>query len=278
MRTIPEPRRAYSPPVATSYFETTDGEWFRPTDHCRGPWDAHACHAGPPLGLMVRAMEQLGVPQRLARFTADLVRPIPMAGFGVRAEVLRAGRSVTATEAEIVADDRVVARAHALHLRTREVEVSTAPVQAPDLADAVAGPFPITETRHGLPAFPGSLEVRYDPEGSHGEGGPTTIWLKALPLLPDEDPSGFQRICPLADSGNGISYNDYLDRVLFVNPDLTLALHREPVGAWFCSRVRSHWESDGVGLADAELFDTTGHVGRAVQMLLLDPARPAPNA
>lgn len=259
--------------MADAYFHTSDGVWFRPTDHSRGPWDPDACHAGPPIGLMVRASENLVPSQRLSRITVELTRPIPMSGFRVQAETGRTGRSVSTSVAEIVDDDRVYARAHAIHLRTRDpFDCSTATVDVPDLADAVPGPFPITRTRHGLPAFPESLEVRYDPAESQGAGGPTTMWLRALPLLADEEPSGFQRLCPLADSGNGISYNDYLDRVLFVNPDLTVALHRRPEGEWFCSRVRSHWQPDGVGMSDAELFDTTGPIGRAVQTLLLDPA------
>lgn len=259
--------------VTDAYFKTDDGVWFRPSDYCRGPWDPRACHAGPPMALMVRAIEGIGSSHRLARLTVELARPIPMAGFRVEATIRNQGRSVTTSQADILDDEKVYARAFAMHLRTREhLDCTTAPVDAPDLARSIPGPFPITETRHGLSAFPDSLEVRYDPGREGGPGGPTTLWMKALPILADEEPSGFQRICPLADSGNGISFNDYLDRVLFVNPELTLSLHREPVGEWFCSRAVSHWEPDGVGLADAELFDTTGHVGRALQSLLLDPA------
>jgi hypothetical protein len=77
-------------------------------------------------------------------------------------------------------------------------------------------------------------------------------------------------LCPIADSGNGISYNAYLDRFSFVNPDLTLVAHRPAQGEWVCSRVRSHWQPDGIGMSDAELFDTSGPVGRAVQTLLID--------
>jgi hypothetical protein len=224
---------------------------------------------------MVRAMEGLVAHGRLSRVAVELLRPVPMAGFRVRVEVRRPGRSVMTTEAEIFDDDRVYARAIGLHLRTLDavLECPTAAVDAPLFEASVPGPFPISETRHGLPAFPGSVEVRYDPAESQGTGGPTTVWMRTVPLLADEEPSGFQRLCPLADSGNGISYNDYLDRVLFVNPDLTIAVHRHPVGEWLCSRVRSHWNGDGIGLADAELFDRNGPVGRAVQSLLLELGR-----
>lgn len=218
-------------------------------------------------------MEGLVPNGRLARITVELMRPIPTSGFRVQVEVRRPGRTVVASEAEIFDDDRVYARAFGLHLRTLDgLECTTAEVESPVFEDSVPGPFPISETRHGLPAFPGSIEVRYDPSGSQGTGGPTTVWMKTVPLLADEEPSGFQRLCPLADSGNGISYNDYLDKVLFLNPDLTIAVHRQPEGEWLCSRVISHWQSDGIGMSDAELHDRQGPVGRAVQTLLLEPA------
>jgi hypothetical protein len=221
---------------------------------------------------MVREVERLVPNGRLVRVMVEVLRPIPMTGFRVQAEVRRPGRKAIASEAEIFDDDRVYARLFGLHLRT--IERFAAPSVAgerPVFEDAVPGPFPIRETRHDLPAFQGSVEVRYDPAQSQGEGGPTTVWMRSVPLLADEEPSGFQRMCPLADSGNGISYNKYLDEVLFVNPDLVLALSREPHGEWLCSRVRSVWEQDGIGLADAELFDREGVVGRAIQTLLVDP-------
>ena len=45
------------------------GEWLRPTDPCRGPWDPDACHAGPPTGMLIRAAERLLPDQRFVRIT-----------------------------------------------------------------------------------------------------------------------------------------------------------------------------------------------------------------
>ncbi len=257
-----------------SYFTTKDGVWFEPTAYSRGPWDKDACHAGPPTSLLVRAMERLVPGPRLARISVDLMRPVPMVGFRVQAEVRRPGRSVTYTEAEIFDEERIYARAFGMHMRQLEgFEVTTAETERPAFADAVPGSFPVRDTAHGLVSIIDSVEVRYDPAGSIGQGGPTTMWMRSnMPILADEEPTPFQKICPLADSGNGISYNEYLDKVLFLNPDLTVSLHREPAGDWFCSRSVSHWQPNGTGMTDSELFDANGPVGRAVQSLLLMPA------
>jgi hypothetical protein len=224
---------------------------------------------------MVRALEALVPSERLVRLTVELIRPIPMGGFLVQAEIRKPGRSVTFSEAEMLDQDRVYARAYAMHLRRLdEFECNTAEVDVPALESSQPGQFPLHSWPHGLVAFPNTVEVRYDPSASLGAGGPTTMWMRTkVPILADEEPSPFQRISPLADCGNGVSYNDYLDKVLFVNPDLNVSLHRDPVGEWFCSKVVSHWQSDGTGLTDAELFDVNGPVGRAVQNLLLAPAR-----
>lgn len=100
-----------------AYFTTKDGMWFAPSDHARGPWDVDACHAGPPVALMVRAVEKLVPSQQLVRLTVELICPIPMAGFRVQGEVRRPGRSVTHTEAEIFDEDRIIARAYGMHFR-----------------------------------------------------------------------------------------------------------------------------------------------------------------
>ena len=261
--------------MTAAYFASSDGHWFSPTDHARGPWDPNSCHAGPPTALMVRAMERLAPSQRLTRITVELMRPIPMSGFRVQAEVRRPGRSVTHTEAEIYDDDRFYARAYGMHIRTLDdFPVATAQSAGPVFDAARPGTFPIRATAHDRPGFNSTMEIRYDPASSPGEGGPTTVWMRtSVAILDGEEASPFQKICPLADCGNGLSYNEYLDRVLFPNADLTVSLHRDPAGDWFGSRSISHWASSGIGLADAELFDVRGPVGRATQNLVLSPAQ-----
>jgi len=259
--------------VAKSFFTTEDGQWFTPTEHTRGPWDTMACHAGPPTGLLARAVEQLIPDKRLIRLTVDILRPIPFTGFQVTACIKRSGRSTAASVASLVSlEGKSIATASGLHmLEQKPIDYPTHSLKMTDLADASDGPFPI-KTLHNKPAFNGAgVQIRYPP-GENCGPGPTTVWMKTVPLLESESPSAFQRICPLADCGNAFGRNAEPSEVSFVNPDLTIALHRDPIGDWLGSQSVGLWEPTGQGLADALLFDEQGAVGRALQTILLKPS------
>ena len=250
-----------------------DVDRFVATDHARGPWNPDACHAGPPTGLVARAAERIVDDKRLMRLTLDLVRPIPMAGFAIRSEVTRAGRAV-ATSAHAIVDDagRECVRASALHVRTEVGTLAAGDGVAPHvLAEATPGHFPLRELPHGQPGFSGAgIEVRYPP--GHGpEVGPTAMWMRTVALLPGEAMTPFQKVCPLADCVNGISRHADPRQVGFVNADLTILLHREPVGDWFCLDASSNWHDNGTGVAHGLLFDEHGTIGRAMQALLITP-------
>ena len=64
------------------------------------------------------------------------------------------------------------------------------------------------------------------------------------------------------------------ERFVYINPDLTVHLLREPVGDWIGMRTASHYgtadTSTGAGFAESALYDADGRIGRSVQSLLLD--------
>lgn len=257
--------------MADSFFTSDDLQWFKPTEHTRGPWDVNACHAGPPTGLIARALEQLIPDKRLIRLSVDLQRPIPFSGFSIKAEVVRSGRSVATTSATLVnAEGKAMVTASGLHMMV-QTPAHDYPSHRDNFgiaSDATPGPFPI-QTLHDLPAFNGTgVHIRY-PDGESAQPGPTVVWMKTVPLLTTETPSPFQRICPLADCGNAFGRNAEPDEVSFVNADLTIVLHRDPTGEWLGSQSAGYWEPTGQGLADALLFDEHGAVGRAMQTVLL---------
>ena len=56
----------------------------------------------------------------------------------------------------------------------------------------------------------------------------------------------------------------------FINPDLTIYLHRHPIGEWVALEATTAPEALGVGLAESRLYDERGPIGRSLQSLLIE--------
>ncbi|HEX4279636.1 MAG TPA: thioesterase family protein [Solirubrobacteraceae bacterium] len=255
-----------------SVFEGSDGR-FVATELGRGPWDPRALHGGAPAALLVREFERLPASDGLclARVTYEFMRPVPVGELEVHAEVARPGRRVQLLEATIVADGVEVVRARALQIQEAD---------AGDRRDGYAPPPPGPE--HGRPAdlrlphspmfFPDAIEILFV-SGTWG-GGPCTAWFRLQsPIVAGETPSALQRLAAAGDFGNGISATLSWDDYLYINPDLTLYVEREPVGEWICLDSATRIAHDGVGVAESVLYDERGRVGRATQALLVAPRR-----
>ena len=105
-----------------------------------------------------------------------------------------------------------------------------------------------------------------------GTAARATAWFRLRrPLVAGETPSALQRLAAAGDFGNGISATLSWDEYLFINPDLTLYIEREPVGEWICLESETRIAADGIGLAESVLYDERGRVGRATQALLVAP-------
>jgi hypothetical protein len=127
------------------------------------------------------------------------------------------------------------------------------------------------------PFFPTGAEVGYHTAmewrfvaGSFLDQGPATVWLRMRhPLLPGEEPSPLTRVLIVADSGNGVSAVLDYRRYLFINPDLTVHVQREPAGEWICLDARTTVDADGGGLATSTIHDRDGPVARGLQTLFV---------
>jgi len=258
-----------------AYFTQRSDGTFVANDPARGPWSVDHCHAGPVTGLLARAVERAVPDKMLVRLTLDLVRPVPMAGVRVAAQIGHQGRSVATARAELHdLDGRLCASATSMHLARRALgEVPTAPIVALERSRATAGPPPLPVGVHDVPLFTDFVDLAYA-EGSGPGLGPKTVWMRAPPLVDGEALSPIQTLCPLADCGNALSRNAEFGEMTFLNTDLTIHIHREPVSSWLASETLSHWQPDGIGLSQAILHDEKGPVAVALQSLLLRPARP----
>lgn len=252
-----------------AFYAQLDDSTFRPSAHTAGPWDARHQHGGPPSALLGRAMERLaGLADAItARVTVEILGPIPVdADLTVTAQSLRSGRSVELLSAELTANGRMVAAARCWRIRTGAIPVASPAGEPPALPAAgvdarVAGTI---WDGHYLSA----IEWRFA-AGHFVDAGPATVWTRMrVPLLADEEPSPLQRVLTVADSGNGVSGELDPRRYLFINPELTVHLHRLPAGEWICLDARTTLQPHGVGLAETVIYDRAGRVGRGAQALL----------
>jgi Thioesterase-like superfamily len=251
-------------------FEGSDGR-FVATAYACGPWDESAQHGGAPASLLMRAFEALPSVDglALARVTYEFVRPAPIGAVEVRAEIVRPGRRVQLLEGTMTAEGVEVVRARAL--RVQRAQASDAgPIAGAAPADPAAGRPMSLQLPHRPMFAPDAVEIRFV-TGDWGDN-PCAAWFRLCrPLVGSEMPSPLQHLAAAGDFGNGISAALSWDDYLFINPDLTLYVEREPAGEWICLESQTRIWGDGIGIAESVLYDERGRVGRATQSLLVAP-------
>ena len=255
-----------------SVFVALNGR-FVATELARGPWDPNAQHGGAPAALLMRALEALPAAPglQLARVTYEFLRPVPIGELVTDAAVVRPGRRVQLLEASLASPDGLEL------VRARALQVRRADAPATAVEDSPTPPGPDQGRDNDLrsphrPMFaPDAIEVRFV-SGRFMGGGAATGWFRLVaPIVAGETPSPLQRLAAAGDFGNGISALLPWDEYLFINPDLTLYIEREPVGEWICLEAKTLIAPEGIATAESVLFDERGRVGRATQALLVAP-------
>jgi len=254
--------------VAPAIYQHQDGAFYA-SGFARGPWDPEAQHGGAAAAILMRALEALddgGADLQIARVTYELVKPVPLGELHVSAQIIRPGRRVQLLEGSLRTPDGTEV------LKARALRVARAPLSAGHSPDA---PVPGYEgARESLSAITnpegyvgGAMEIRFV-RGHFDEPGPAVAWLRLkIPVLEGEAPSPLQRLVAAADFPNGISTELSWQRYLFINPDLTVYIEREPRGEWIGLDAHMNVLEGGVGLAQAVLYDEQGRVGRSLQSL-----------
>ncbi len=260
----------------------TERGCYVPSEHARGPWDPNALHGGAPAALITTAFERLQhAPElRIARLSFELLRPIPFEPLSLAARVMRGGRRVQELAAELSAGGKPICRAMAL--RVREVPAglpASAAIDAGDVAAAavapMAGPEEAVQSSftldrsEGSASFAAAMDMRWLTEPA--VPGPAQVWMRLRqPLLDGERASPLATLAATADFGNGVSAVLPFDRLVFINADLSIHLHREPRGEWAGLHARTLLRAGEPGLAECVLHDAAGRVGRSLQTLAVD--------
>jgi len=257
------------------FLPTDDPEVFIATPLTEGLWTPQTQHAGPPSALITRAVERtessIPGPSHLTRLAVEILGPLPTGEVRVSAAVVRPGRTVELVESELIAGGRPAMRARAWRMRT-------AAVALPEIAqDAHPAPPPIPEaaSRFSDPvwttAYLGAVEWRFV-SGHFERPGPSEVWARLrVPLVAGEVPTPTQQLVAISDSGNGLSSVLPFESWWFINTDLCLHLHRLPESEWIFVRARQTLDPCGVGMAETELYDRSGRLGRGAQSLLVGP-------
>ena len=109
-----------------------------------------------------------------------------------------------------------------------------------------------------------------------GNAGPGESWLTPrVALVSGEDLTPVQRLFTVADCANGLGSKIDIRKYTFLNTDLTVHVHRVPVGEWVGIRSETRYGPDGVATTVGTLFDDDGAVGVIQQAVLVRP-RPRP--
>jgi hypothetical protein len=252
-----------------------DGDRFVAGELARGPWSPEAQHGGAPAALLARIVERFdgGAAMFVSRLTIELLRPVPIAPLAVRTRFARPGRKVQLVEASLFSGDSEVARCTALRIRRGETPLpadlrrAAPPAPAGGLAS-----LPPWAAHVDYRAFHSAAVEHRFVAGSFDRPGPATDWIRLrVPLVEGEETTPLSRVAAAADFGNGVSWVlNRTDGYSFINPDLTIYLHRHPVGEWVCLEATTEVQPHGVGLAESLLYDEQGPIGRAAQSLLIE--------
>jgi hypothetical protein len=251
-----------------------DGNVAIASPFAAGPWDPTLQHGGAPSALLARAADLVCRDRggQVVRLSVELMRPVPVGRLAISITPVREGRKLRVLEVTLANDDVVVARATAICLRATAIDVPAGPYAGnnrPPPGPEAGEPPPrrvITSS-----AFFEGVETRVV-AGQLDRPGPATAWFRLRrPIVAGETPSALVRAAAVADFANGISSELDLDYWTFANADLTLWLHRQPIGEWICLQSEMALSNLGIGCTHSVLFDRTGSVGWSCQSLLIEP-------
>lgn len=238
------------------FFRSENG-LFVPSPSARGPWNPNSLHGRVLAGLLGRCLEQAHGDEALqfTRLTVDMFRLPNLEPIEVKTEVIRAGNRIRVADAVARSEGVEIGRARGVMLKRAEAPDSDA--WSPPNWDA---PHP-SEAGPPRQALSGMWDTWILPPSAAGQ---KRVWLRELhPLVDDEPLSPFVRCAVSADYASPLA-NSGPKGLFYVNADITLYLHRMPVGEYIGFEVDSHQGAEGIAVGDTTMYDVEGAIGRSV--------------
>jgi hypothetical protein len=248
-----------------AFYEPLDEGTYRSTSHTVGPWGPDSQHLGPPSALLVRSL--LGTDRVLARVTFEVLGPVPVADLTVSTSLDRPGRSVELVSATLSHEGRTALVARAWRILASDTTAVAGGSGTPLPPPSSAVPMEIPDGWGG--GYLSAVEW-LSLSGGIFTPGDARVWARPLvDVVEGFAPSPLERLFSVVDSSSGVSSRVDIRKWYSINTDLTVHLHRQPVGDWVGLDARTTIGPDGVGVATSTVHDVEGPVGSTAQALFV---------
>ncbi|MET0183348.1 MAG: thioesterase family protein [Caulobacterales bacterium] len=240
-------------------FFRRDGAFLIPQPMARGPWGQQSINGRAIVGLLGYELERLfsGAGYLPARLTVDMHRLPGFDPIEIVPTVIRDGKRIKVIEADLISGGQKAARASCQILL--KTENASGDVWSPPNWDAPRPQDVALTTQPGATGFI-TWETRYI-EGHIGAIGAKRIWIRELRSIVDAEPlTPFSRVAASADFASPFS-NGGTEGLGYINTDVTLYLHRAPVGEYVGYEVVNHHATDGIATGMCFVYDETGPIG-----------------
>jgi hypothetical protein len=217
-----------------------DGDAFVGTTLTQGGWDRRHMNGSAVLALLGHCLDDVPTlaPMVLARFTADLARPLPIGPrLHVVPEVVREGKKLQLVQLRIVVDDLEHAWASALRLRVDDLsstpglpESSATTPTADELLTPRATLASMREGDRDLPGFLHAIDLWRAPRR---DGKGTGYWARLdTPVVAGEPQRSSAFLTYAFDLANVMGIDNPMANVTMINPDVTAHVLRPPADEW----------------------------------------------
>ncbi len=239
-------------------FFNFDGTTYQATQACRGPWDPKSLHGAVIVALLAFEIEKQYVTEDYlpARLTVDMHRLPDFSPIKVKTNLIRDGYRIKVVDAEFFSNDISMARATCQLLRKTENSPSKV-WSPPDWTVPLPDDIPIPD---GVAMHRGGLR-RHVPIPNTAGSGQKRLWMsEQRDLVDDIALTPWLHAAVLADYANPFA-NSGDAGLGYINSDVTLYIHRLPVGEWLGMEVVNHQATDGVAIAECCVYDLKGAIG-----------------
>ena len=241
-------------------FFRRENDRFIPTRVGIGPWTGDSLHGRLIVGLLGAEIErQYRTPDYMpSRLTVDMYRLPDLSPVEVVTRVVKDGYRIKVIDAEFISGGQSAGRATCQLLRRTENAAGN--VWSPPVWDA---PKPADIEPNDQSGMGGMWAVRRIAGGWGQVGMPRRLWMAEVRDLVEGEPfTPFARVATAADFASPFA-NSGDQGLGYINSDVTIYLHREPVTDWIGFDVVNHGATDGVAIGECLLHDEQGPIGTA---------------